>query len=252
MDDRTKLIIIAIAAVCSLATTGGAILLLKDDGPHDPSSISIVDVRGRTVEVPTGIDEIACIAAGSVRLVDYMGASDLIVGIDAAESESTSGSFYQATYRIAYDVSSRTVIDPADPKGIIALDPDVIFWTTQDPAKLDALQSSTGIPVVALNAQGEITVTDEEFAKNINILGKVLQREDRAKQLLDGIKAIKDELNGYASQVAEKQDTYIGGMMYFQNHGLFETTGNFLAFNLGGTYNCMPDRGGKPYDVKVD
>ncbi len=74
MDDRTKLIIIAIAAACSLATTGGAILLLKDKGPHDPTSITVTDVRGRTVDVPTGIDEIACIAAGSVRLVEYMGA----------------------------------------------------------------------------------------------------------------------------------------------------------------------------------
>ncbi len=129
------------------------------------------------------------------------------------------------------------------------MDPDVIFWTTEDRDKLNSLQTSTNIPVIGLNAQGEITVTDDSFAQNINILGKALQREDRAKQLLNGINSIKDDLNSYASQVKDKVKSYIGGMMYFQNGDLLNTTGNYLPFTLGGVYNCMPYMDGRPYEA---
>lgn len=133
----------------------------------------------------------------------------------------------------------------------MALKPDVIFWTAEDPSELDALQSSTGIPVVGLNAQGEITVTDDSFAQNIRILGKVLHEEARADQLLDGIASIQKELAEYASKVSQKQNAYIGGMMYFQNGDLFNTSGNYLPFDLGGVKNCMPYEKGVPYKTEA-
>ena len=99
--------LIGILAVCAIVIAGAAYVVLHNNNGHG----SVTDVRGRTIDIPAEVDSVVCIAAGSVRLVEYMGAADLIVGVDAAESKTSSGSFYEATYRIAYDVSSKTVVD---------------------------------------------------------------------------------------------------------------------------------------------
>lgn len=247
----------AIIAAAVIAVAAAAVYIAADSDDEDggPGTITVTDVRGRSVAVPEDVDKVVTLSAGSARLVSYFGqdAVDKIVGIDSydAKNKAFPANYYKATYRIAYDVESKTDVGSEEStKAIMETGADVIITSMTDVDNANTLQSTTGIAVVCVDADGSIDVNDDRFKKDVTLVGKVLGMESRASELISGIDQAVAELAGYNESSTASPNCYIGGMFYFMKGGLYETTGNYLPFDLVGAENAMPDsNSGNPYQT---
>ena len=250
--DIKKIIILAVVA---LLLVGGVVAVVVTQNNGSPTDKQVVDARGRTVTVPNDVDKVVCLSAGSVRLVSYIAGIDRIVGVDSmdAGASGSPANYYFATYRCAYDIRSLTNVGSEEnQKAIIGTGAQVIFTSKEDTGVLDTLQEQTGIPVVAVNAQGSITVKDEAFRDNIRIVAKVLGEEKRGEDIIKGVDGMLAEIDNYSKSVTDKQVCYVGGMFYMMKGGLTMTTGNYLPFDLVSATNAMPDvNQGNPYQTDI-
>jgi iron complex transport system substrate-binding protein len=247
------------AAVIIVVAALGAVLVLNGLGNDIEGDFTVTDMRGRTVSIKAEVDSIVCLSASSLRLISYFDAVDMVSGIDSfdAKAMGSPANYFKATYRIAYqNISSITSVgSEANFAEINATGADVIFSSIEDVGVLNDLQNKTNIAVVGLNAQGAFDIDDmEAFGQQLTLIGKVLGREARAQELIDGINGLLDELEGYRAEVPENQrkEAYVGGMFYFMQGGFYKTTGKYLPFDLTCAENVMPDmNNGNPYDTSL-
>lgn len=247
------------AAVIMVVAALGAVLVLNGLGNDIEGDFTVTDMRGRTVSIKAEVDSIVCLSASSLRLISYFDAVDMVSGVDSfdAKAMGSPANYNKATYRIAYqNISSITSVgSEANFAEINATGADVIFSSIEDVGVLNDLQNKTNIAVVGLNAQGAFDIDDmEAFGQQLTLIGKVLGREARAQELIDGINGLLDELEGYRAQVPEDQrkEAYVGGMFYFMQGGFYKTTGKYLPFDLTCAENVMPDmNNGNPYDTSL-
>ena len=244
--ERRKIVTLIVAII--LAVPAAAIIFYNNDGSVE--GITVTDMRDRTVTVPNDVDRIVCLSAGSLRFVEYLGAVDMVVGIDNDDG-SVNARYYKATYRIAHDVTGIKNVGSEDNfNDIIGTNAQLIISSKTDKETLDSLQDKTGIPVIGINAEGSNTVGGDVFNRNIELLGKVLGKESRAKELIDGVASMVSEIEGMrdSSKTLADMTCYIGGMFYYKEGGLYRTSGNFEPFTLVGVTNVMPDKNnGNPY-----
>ena len=228
-----------------LSIVPGLFAMAQQEEPQTtPATITVTDTRGRSVTVPSEIDGIVALGAGSLRLVSYLGAADKVVAVEDAghgREKSEYGFFPLATYRLAYpELRELPSIGSAENhEGIIAAAPDLVISSAVDTAQLDQLQNVLGIPVYGADVDVELYDTDI-FYNELKTLGKLLGAEARADTLVDGIEAALTDLNSRAKAVEEPKRAYAGGMMYYGPADLLRTTGDYLPFDLTGTENTMP------------
>ncbi|MDD2626186.1 MAG: ABC transporter substrate-binding protein [Candidatus Methanomethylophilus sp.] len=256
MNKMQKQLIAVVAVIIIVAAAAAAVLYTRGNNDNGDESLdTVTDVRGRTVDLPDSVNTVVCLSAGSVRLVSYFGADavKMIVGIDNydANVSAVPANYYKATYRIAYDIADKANVGSEEnTKAIIETGADVIFSSITSVDELNTLQSATGIAVVAVAADGDITIQDDMFAENIKLVGDVLGKQTRADELLSGIEKLTDELSSYKSDSKVSANCYVGGMFYYMKGGLYMTTGNYLSFNLTNAVNVMSDRNnGNPYQT---
>ncbi|MFA5447205.1 MAG: ABC transporter substrate-binding protein [Sphaerochaeta sp.] len=205
---------------------------------------TIVDMRGREVVLPAAVDKIIALDAGSLRLVSYVDATDKVIAVED-EGHGREITDYEmfalATYRIAYPhLRTLPSIGSANShEAIIAANPDLVISSAVDREKLDHLQNILGIPVIGVDVDIEFYEMDK-FYYQLSMLGEALDREDRAKTLTNGLKALMDDLAARKTQVTTPKRGYAGGMMYYGMADLFRTTGDFIPFDFTEAVNVMP------------
>ncbi len=207
-------------------------------------TMSVTDMRGRTITVPTHVDSVIGLEAGALRLISYLDATDSVIAVEDAGNgrEKSDYNFFQlATYRIAHpelrdlpSIGNRENIE-----GIIAADPDLIITSIRDITQVDQLQDTLGIPVFAVDVDVELYDTDR-FYHQLEVLGSVLGKEERAEQLIAGISSALEDIESRTAAINVPQKAYAGGMMYWGPADLLRTTGDYLPFDLSGTENVMP------------
>jgi iron complex transport system substrate-binding protein len=207
-------------------------------------SVHMIDMRGRSVTIPERVESVIALGAGSLRLVSYLDAADMVIAVENAGHgrEKTPNDFFSlATYRLAFpgfrdlpDIGSAE-----NHEAIIAADPDLIISSTVNVNELDQLEKTLGIPVVAVNVDVELYDTDL-FYEQVNMLGRVLGKEERAEELVGGIQAAMADFEQRASEVKNPERAYAGGMMFYGPADLLRTTGDYLPFDLTGAENVMP------------
>ncbi len=222
----------------------GLFAMAQQEAPAGGEFFEITDMRGRTVSVPEEIDSIVALEAGSLRLISYLDAVDKVVAVEdqGHGREKTENTFFPlATYRLAYPgLREQPSIGSAENhEGIIAADPDIIISSTVDVGELDQLQSVLGIPVFAVNADVEL-YNPQQFYHQLRSLGKVLDKENRAEELIEGIDEALTDIESRAARVENPKRAYAGGMMFYGPADLLRTTGDYLPFDLTGTENVMP------------
>ncbi|MGH0052468.1 MAG: ABC transporter substrate-binding protein [Sphaerochaetaceae bacterium] len=216
----------------------------QQEVPVSQESITITDMRGRTVTIPDTVDSVVALGAGSLRLVSYLDAADMVIAVEDAGHgrEKTPYDFFNlATYRMAFpELRELPSIGSAENhEGIIAAAPDLIITSTIDTSQLDQLQEILDIPVFAVNVDVELYDTDL-FYDQLHKLGTILGKEERAETLIDGIQAALDDIKTRSEEVATPKRAYAGGMMYYGPANLLRTTGDYLPFDLTGAENVMP------------
>ena len=220
----------------------------------------ITDMRGRQIILPSGtIQRIIALEACSLRLLCYLGVTDKVVAVEDtghAREKTEHDFFYMASYRIAYPELKNlpSIGSSANHEAIIAAKPDIVICSFVDISMLDQLQSKLGIPVFAVDADVEFDNLGR-FNEQLFKLGTLLGKEQRAKELADGIAKTLEDIARRAQKVSNPKKAYAGGMMYYGPADLLRTSGNYLPFSFAGINNVMPPNpagNGQPYMTSLE
>lgn len=196
----------------------------QEDAEAGAAMRTVEDYARRTVEIPDKVDSVVCIGVGALRYTCYMGAEDLVTGVEDYEHEKTiSRPYNYVNYELFEELPVIGVKDEPDPELLLEADPDVIIMSAAAKADADELQKTTGIPVVVVpNSDGMI---DEAAYETFRIMGDVYGREERAEELTEYMDEVKEDLRKRTSDVPdeEKPGVYVAGVSYKGAHG-FEGT----------------------------
>ena len=152
--------------------------------------IKIIDCAGREVEVPRNAKRIVTLWINCVWYLAELNATDRLVGIDDYAKKYMFGEmgkkrghwFIVNEKRYPHLKNLPDVGSYRDPNTelIRSLNPDVILVNWRSKETADMLQKKLGIPVVCIGGPGR------EYAfKSYRILGKILDKEDRAEELIN-------------------------------------------------------------------
>lgn len=252
---------IACAIMLALAAMAFAGCAETNDGGETEDAASammtVVDMRGRTVDVPQDVQRIVCVGI-SLRPVCYLQAVDKVVGVEESEHED----YVQCAYRHVNHATFEKlpVIGDGGSKGvtpneeaIMKAAPQVIVADGLEADAADALQQKTGIPVVCLD-QPE-TFFGQDYGDNLLFLGKVLGREERAHEVVDYIKDLESDLKARsaASKSAGTVSAYAAGISFRGGHGFDGTEALFPPFDVCGIANVADGQGANgPYSIDLE
>jgi len=179
---------------------GTSTTLLSTVGAEE-NYIVITDFANRTVKVPRNVSRVVAIGPGTLRLLIYLNATSLIVGVEEIEkTRSPIGRDYaMAVHEVFKDLP---VIGPGgpgrppDPERILAVRPDLVIMSAgyaqlYDP---DKLQQELGVPVVVVDYTPATSPDLSMFYRALRLLGEILNRRERAEQLINFTSSILEDL----------------------------------------------------------
>jgi len=197
---------------------------------------TVEDMLGRQVKLPEAINRVVGIGPGALRLLVYLQAQDMVVGVE--EIEKRTGRAYIFAHP---ELAKKPTIGPpftGDPELIVARNPDLIFRTYSTAAEADELQRKTGIPVIALqyvNKSSEWNV----LANALRLMGDVIGKSGRAESLIRYYRNNIDTLNQLTANLPleKKPEVFIGGVSHRGLHGINSTSPYYEPFAFTNTRN---------------
>ena len=161
-------------------------------------SVTVIDQAGREVTVPRGVQSIAMSYRVVARFVITLGDGDKIRGIGKTE---------EFLYTLAPTLKDAVDVGKGVPdlEGIADLAPDLYLHRATDADGLDAVQK-LGIPAVGLSFE-----TPDEMKTALTILGAVLDKKERATELIAYYdKKIEDD-SRTAEEITDKKTAIVMG-----------------------------------------
>lgn len=218
--------------------------------PSVQAARTITDAAGRAVSIPDRVERVICSGPGCLRLLTYLQAEDTAVAVDDIETRRSG--FDARPYALAHpEFRSRPVFGEFrghdNPELILALDPQpqVIFKTYpglgHDP---EELQAKTSIPVIILN-YGNLAELRPELEASLQIMGLVLDKSRRAKEVIAYFKALIADLKERTSNIppADRPGVFIGGVAFKGAHGYRSTEPGYPPFTFVNADNVARDAG---------
>ncbi|WP_445475555.1 iron ABC transporter substrate-binding protein [Methanococcoides methylutens] len=217
---------------------------------------TITDGLGREVTVPLNAERIVCQGPGALRYICYLDAQDKIVGVEDIELRKDEN---RRPYAIANpQFQDMPLIGEyrgnTDPEKIVAIDPEVIFWTeVQSINDADELQAKTGIPVVALN-YGDLGVHRNDMYQSLRIIAEVMQKEERGEEVIEFFDMTIEDLDSRTADIPEEEKVpvYVGGIAYRGPHGFQSTEPSYPPFDLINARNVAASLGTEHADVSKE
>ncbi|MCG7844255.1 MAG: ABC transporter substrate-binding protein [Methanomassiliicoccales archaeon] len=245
---KNQVFAITAVAIVIIAAVGVALMFMNDDGGDGDSDTTVTDSLGRVIEIPQSIDSIFCVGACSLRLVSYFEASDKVQAIETAGTFNTRND--QTYYLVNRDTFSALPQVATTAEAILELNPSVIITSTMtDAGTADNLQSQTGIPVYAINANLEF---GEAFYGQITSLGTLFGEQERAAELNDGIASMIMEITTASTEVSAVS-AYACGMFYYGGSSFLKASGDYLPFDYSNVTNAIgPATNGQPYVITLE
>lgn len=214
---------------------------------NETSTRTITDIWGREVEIPTEVNSIICTGCGTLRLMCYAQAQDLVVGVEELEREITVKRPYSFVY--GEEFKDLPIIGKGGAGGysafeeeIIKLKPDIIFSSyTND--SVEQLAEKTGIPVVAISYRSNIL--DPNIEESMNIIGEVLGIEDRCSEVISVFEDAKKDLNDRTKDIPDedKLKAYVGAVSFSGGHGFGGTYANYSPLQAINAINVADETG---------
>lgn len=242
---RSRVFIIAAALLAAFSSL-----------PALAGEIVVTDTLGRSVSVPESPERIIASGSGCLRLVVYLQAQDRVVAVDSAEKR---------TPDLGVLVSSRpySIANPrfrdlpifGEFRGMDS--PELIAGLSPEPQVIlkvsplagphpDVLTEKTGIPVVGLEL-GNLTDKKGEFYSTLRLMGRILDRSERAEEVVAFFERHLTELTRRTSDIPEEDrpTCYIGGVASRGAHGFTSTEPNYPPFVYTGARNVAAAPGRK-------
>ncbi|WP_094229030.1 iron ABC transporter substrate-binding protein [Methanolobus psychrotolerans] len=217
------------------------------DYPDSSASRTVIDIAERSVEIPASPQHVICSSGGSLRLLTYLQAEDMIVGVDSAETSyrATIQPYTLANPQFSTDYPVFGEARGADnPEKILGLDPmpDIIIKIYPPPGTDPIeLQERTGIPVVTVSRHGDLISNRDILNENLRIVGEVAGREERAEEVITFFDEIITDLRERTDiPEDEKISCYIGGIgRQGGSQGLQSTEVEYPPFHLISAHDVL-------------
>ena len=212
---------LAMLAGCGAAQTGNTNTRIITDG------------AGRQVEIPETVGSIVCVGVGALRYTCYVGAQDLVIGVEDYEIKPGMSRLYNhVNFDRFKDLPVIGTNGEPYTEEIIAIAPDVIVMSMSASVEADDLQAKTGTPVVVV--PGSDTTLDTNAYETIRILGQLYGMEDRADQLKAYLEGIRKDLDDRTKDIpdSQKPSVYVGGVSFKGHHGFEGTEAGYGPFAL--------------------
>ena len=198
-------------------------------GESAASAVTVVDSKGVTVDVEQPVESIVSINSGLSEIVAALGAADRIIG---RCSYSTFPSRVRECFVVAKNSSSPNL------ERILRLEPDLVLADAMFDEKSRELLAGRGIPVMI-----ESTSDPEYLGELVTKLGKVLDREDRAAEVLSSVTGFEAEVRDFVAS-ARSAGTDMPPV-YFENRKNYKSTnkstGHHRSIELAGGLNIAAD-----------
>jgi len=225
--------------------------------PSAAAARDIVDSAGRTVAVPDTVSRVIGSGSGTLRLLTYLGAQDLVVAVDDME-----------TRRPQFDARPYAMANPQfkalpvfgefrgfdRPEQILALEsrPQVILKAIATGTGIDPvdLERKTGIPVVTIDF-GDLGERRDRLYQALRIMAEVVDRRERAEAVIAFFeRRIADLGRRSAANPAEAPPSvYVGGVAYKGPHGIQSTEPTYPPFGFVGLRNVANSGAGIARDL---
>ncbi len=240
MSQRLVYLTLAIIIAAALAFSGCS----QSSQAGGEGTIEITDMAGRTVEVPQDVDGVVGVGPGSLRLITYLNATHKVVGVEDFEKRDHKKPYIMAHPELA-ELPSIGPQHGGDAELIAAQDPDVIFWTYTNAGDADNLQRKTGIPVVVLEYGRPHEEGRKTFYDALRLMGDILDKEDRAEELIQYMNSTIRDLNQRTEDIHEenKPTVYVGGVAHRGAHGVTSTEPAYAPFEYLNARNVASGLG---------
>ena len=257
-------LVVVIAIAIAIAVIGVSYLLLhmgktSKEEAETQAYFIVADVLNRPVKIPKNLSRVVAIGPGALRLVAYLNATDLLVGIEESEiSWSPVGRDYAMVYGTVF--KSLPVIGPGgpnrppDPEKLRAVRPQLIIMSRiyADLYPPDRLAEEVNASVFVVD-YGVAGYLDVNAIKNaLLVLGKVLGREERAKELVNYIDQLINDLNNRTRDIASRPKVYVGAVSYKGGQPFTSTQAKFAPLQLLNTLSIVDSIPGKAGFMTVD
>ncbi|MDR0509175.1 MAG: ABC transporter substrate-binding protein [Candidatus Methanoplasma sp.] len=250
--NNNKMVAIAAVVIVVLAGIGIAYMLTDNDSSDGDT---ITDARGRKVAVPDEINSILAIKSCSLQLVSFFDAIDKVTCLDINESFTDRNRTH--TYIMGDFLKGKNLprVDPNDAEQVIAKDVDIVISSTVDISKLNEEQTKYGVPVFAINA--DVEFDSPIMYDQLRLLGKLFGEEERAQEIIDGIKSMISDIYDNVDPVGGVKG-YACGMNFFGMGSVqfLRTSGDYLPFKYSKLENVSASNpagvGGQPYDTSLE
>ncbi|MEM1524872.1 MAG: ABC transporter substrate-binding protein [Nitrososphaerales archaeon] len=218
------IIIIAIIAIAIITTPLSINLYLSSKQTTQqplPSKSYLIDILGRNVTLPERINRIVAIGPGMLRLVCYLNAYELIVGVEESE---ISWGFIGRDYAMAFGENFKKlpIIGPGGPgkppapELILTVKPDLIIMSRTyvemyDPNRLE-IETNSKVIVMDYGIPGYLDV--KTFIEALRTLGQVLNKKERVEDLIKFVNNLCKDLEVRTKDISSRPKVYVGAVSY--------------------------------------
>ena len=251
-------VLVAVVAVALVAIAAVALVLLNGNGSdnsddHGGDAVqTVTDAVGREIEIPDNLNGgiVTVGGTGPLRFASMFDVYDKIIEVDKGDvTDNKNGRAY--SYAYAYDklnVDTQThpdnKLESATVDSIGNKSPSLVItteslWNNYNENFKTLAKKCT---VLVLKNQQMQYMTDSNgklsdyMTFNINILGEVFKKEDRAKELISGMESVISDISKL-SGVSDKK-VYVAGVTISGSNTLNTTFPIYLPFSLNGVKNA--------------
>lgn len=256
MASRNTAIAALAIVIVVIAASSAYIVMSGHDGKNgtqdDPGDGYVTDALGRQVGIPSDLDDgiVTIGSTGPLRFASMFDVFDHVVEVDKGDvTDNRNGRAYSYAYDYkSFDVDTQThpdnALETAVLERIVNMHPSLVI-TTQ--GVWNNYSVNFGIlagqcTVVVLKDQQIQYMTDadgglaEYFEFNVNLLGKVLGKEDRSKEIISEIEGILSDLRSLSGK--SDSNIYVAGVTISGSNTLNTTFPRYVPFDLTGTKNA--------------
>lgn len=209
----------------------------------------IVDQAGREVEVRLTINRVVSLWPEATRIIYSLHAQNRLVGVDnmMGDDPVVSKAYPQIKEIPGLgSVSKRTVSF----EQLAALNPDLVFTSTDFPDFADKIEEELGIPTLCVRYHAPNATTElEGMIEAVEMLGRVLGKEEEAEELSTFIGAEFSKVTNLTSNIpdSEKPRVYVAFA-----YDLLKTSGYLETMDFAGGINVAQGTEKPWYSVSLE
>lgn len=210
---------------------------------------TFTDALDREIKLPETIERVICSGSGCLRLLTYLQAQGMIVGVD--DMEGRRKKFDARPYALANPQFKTMPIfgefrGHDNPERILTLEPQpqVVLKTYASSMGYEPqeLQDKTAIPVVAMN-YGDLGALRPAFYETLRLMGDIVGKSERAEAVIAFFEDTIADLKRRTADIpeADRPTVFLGGVAFKGPHGFQSTEPAYPPFLFVNARNLAYD-----------